>query len=67
MGLGLLLPTLDQRDRIQNMSQFMNSEGSSFEFMTLLLLVGGFLMFVLVLKRVGENQQSKNNKKSHKK
>lgn len=67
MGLGMFLPTIDQRDRIQNMSQFMNSDGSSLEFMTLLMLVAGFLVLVLILKRVGEKQQSKNDKKSQKK
>jgi preprotein translocase subunit SecG len=64
MGLNMFLPTLEQRDRIQGMAQFMNSDGSSTEFMKLLYIIGGFLVLLLVLKVVGSKQESNSDKKS---
>lgn len=64
MGLKMFLPTLDQRDRVQGMAQFMNSDGSSTELMKLLYIVGGFLVLLLVLKFVGSRQESNSDKKT---
>ncbi|MFQ3229852.1 hypothetical protein [Reinekea sp.] len=63
----MFLPTLDQRDRVQGMTQFMNSEGSSTELMQLLYIVGGFLVLLLVLKVVGSKQDKESDSRALKK
>ncbi|MBU2862442.1 hypothetical protein ACFOND_13395 [Reinekea marina] len=60
MGFSLFM---DQRDRIQDMSRFMNSEGASSELMVLLYLAGGFLVLLWVLKLMLKKNQTKRNKR----
>ena len=67
IGLSMILPTLDQRNRIQDMARFMNSDGSSSELMNILYIFGGFLLLLLVLKGIARQQEKKETKHSHKK
>lgn len=54
--------TYNQTDRIQGMARYMNQDGSSYELMTLLMIVAGMLAVILVLKFIADHNQRKREK-----
>lgn len=58
--------TVNQTDRIQGMARFMNSDGSSFEVMTLLLILAGMVTLILILKGISSYNQKKREKQFQK-
>lgn len=47
-----LLPKVDQTNIIQSMARYMNEQGSSSEWMTLLLIFGGMAFLILCLSLI---------------